>query len=64
MLSLFTTLSFKTGMQIQAIVPPTSQNNYIKVHVFQLLQLHISVNMAVVKNVNSVTLVCDGDTDE
>ena len=33
-----------------------SQNNYIKVHLFQLLHLHISVNMAVVKNINSVTI--------
>ena len=41
-----------------------TQNNYIKVHLFQLLHLHISVNMAVVKNINSVTLVCDGDVDK
>ena len=30
-------------------------------HLFQLLHLHISVNMAVVKNTNSITLVCNGD---
>ena len=41
-----------------------SQNNYIKVHLFQLLHLHISVNMVVAKNINSVTLACDGDADK
>ena len=38
-----------------------SQNNYLKEHLFQLVHLHISVNMAVVKNANSITLVCDDD---
>ena len=37
-----------------------SQNNYIKPHLFKLLHLHISVNMAVVQKINSMTLICDG----
>ena len=41
-----------------------SQNSYAKVYLFQLLHLHVSVNMAVVKNINSMTLVCDGDVDK
>ena len=37
---------------------------YIKVPFFQLLHLQISVNIAVVQNQSSITLVCDGDVDK
>ena len=41
-----------------------SQNNSIKVRLFQPLHLHISVNMAVAQKINPMTLVCDGDVDK
>ena len=37
---------------------------YIKVPFFQLLHLQIFVNIAVVQNQSSITLVCDGDVDK
>ena len=40
------------------------QNNSIKVRLFQLLHLHISVNMAVAQKKSPMTLVCDGDVDK
>ena len=61
------TLSFKTGGYehiYKQLFHQQSQNNYIKAHLFQLLHLHIPVNMAVVKNENSIILVCDGDADK
>ena len=39
-----------------------SQNGYIKAHLLQFLHLQIFENMAVVKNINSMTLAYDGDT--
>ena len=41
-----------------------SQNNSTKMRLFQLLHLHISVNMAVAQKINPMTLVCDGDVDK
>ena len=41
-----------------------SQNNSIKVHLFQLLHLHIPVNMAVEQKANAMALVCDGGVDK
>ena len=41
-----------------------SQDKYVRMHLFQLLHLHISVNMVILKNTNSVNLVCDGDADK
>ena len=61
------TLSIKTGGYehiYKQFFYQQSQNNYIKVHFFQLLHLHIPVNMVVVKNENSIILVCDGDADK
>ena len=46
---LYTNFSFKTGLQISAIVPSTEPKKYIKMYVFQPLHLHISVDMVVVK---------------
>ena len=51
----------KSVCKYEQLFHQRSQNNYIKVDLFQLLHLHISVYMAVVKYTNSVTLVCDGD---
>ena len=41
-----------------------AKNNFIEVHLFHLLYLLISVNMAVVQKENSTTLVCDAGVDK
>ena len=41
-----------------------NQNNYVVVHLFKLLHLHISVNMEVVRKIKSLNLVCDADLDK
>ena len=55
---------FKPVYKYEQLFHQQSQINYIKVYLFQLLHLHISVNMTIVKNINSMTLVCDGDVDK
>ena len=41
-----------------------NQSNYKEFHLSQLLHLHIPVNVAVIKKLNSMNLACDGDADK
>ena len=41
-----------------------NQSNYKEFHLSQLLHLHIPVNVAVIKKLNSMNLACDGDVDK
>ena len=54
----------KTTHKYEQLFQEQSQNKYMKVHLFQLLHVNISVNMAVAKNIDFLTLVCEGDVDK
>ena len=57
MLWLYTILSFKTGLQVRAIGPPTKLKQLHRGAPFPAAAsaYHISVSTVVVKNINSMT---------
>ena len=56
----FPPFHLKQAYKYQQWFHQQSQNNFIKVHFLQLLNLHISVNMVIIKKINSMTLGYSG----